>query len=305
MSMPERIAIAAERDGWHEKRLSAALLRRGARVRRVSLSASGFGAVPGGCAVRLDEWDDGVPDAVFVRAIPGGTFEQVTARLSVLHALRECGVVVYNDARAVERTVDKSMTSFLLSRAGVSTPRTWTCESRSEARRVATQELSAGRRLVLKPLFGARGEGLVLLDSPGALPEADACAGVYYLQSYVSAGDGPSKDWRVMVVGGRAVAAMERHSERWITNRARGGQCRPTRLATDMARLAEAATRAVGAAYAGVDLVRDGQGRCLVLEVNGIPAWRGLQQVSRVDLADAIATDLMGRLRPDRLEAVL
>ena len=52
----------------------------------------------------------------------GGTFEAVTMRLGVLHALRELGVPVWNDARAIERCVDKSMTSFLLTRAGIPTP---------------------------------------------------------------------------------------------------------------------------------------------------------------------------------------
>ena len=53
----------------------------------------------------------------------------MTKRLGVLHALREFGVPVYNDARAIERSVDKSMTSLLLRAAGVPTPPTWATES--------------------------------------------------------------------------------------------------------------------------------------------------------------------------------
>lgn len=68
-------------------------------------------------------FDGGLPDGVFVRAISAGTLEQITFRLGILHALRESGVRVWNDARAIERCVDKSMTTFLLDKAGVPTPK--------------------------------------------------------------------------------------------------------------------------------------------------------------------------------------
>ena len=101
-----------------------------------------------------------LPDAVLVRGIAGGSFEQVTKRLGVLHALRELGVPVYNDARAIERSVDKSMTSLLLHAARVPTPPTWATESQAEAQRIVMRESAAGHALVLKPLFGSQGKGL-------------------------------------------------------------------------------------------------------------------------------------------------
>src|SRR4029079_1336825 len=101
-----------------------------------------------------------LPDAALVRGIAGGSFEQVTKRLGVLHALRELGVPVYNDARAIERSVDKSMTSLLLHAAGVPTPPTWAMESAAAAQQLVTRESAAGRSLVLKPLFGSQGQGL-------------------------------------------------------------------------------------------------------------------------------------------------
>ena len=69
-----------------------------------------------------------------VRSMSGGTFEAVTLRLGMLHALRELGVPVWNDARAIERCVDKSMTSFLLARAGIPTPRDLGDRSRTRRR---------------------------------------------------------------------------------------------------------------------------------------------------------------------------
>ena len=90
--------------------------------------------------MRIDGFGERLPDAVVVRSMSGGTFEAVTLRLGVLHALRERGVLVWNDARSIERCVDKSMTSFLLARAGIATPATWATASYQEAVQIAQRE---------------------------------------------------------------------------------------------------------------------------------------------------------------------
>lgn len=294
------VALFTDSHGWHERRLQRAFRRRGVEVAALSLQDCRF--TPQGLALAERAT---LPAAAFVRNVPGGSFEQVTLRLGILHALRACGVVVYNDARVIEQTVDKSMTGFLLGRAGLPTPPAWVCESMSAAQARLALERAAGQRLVLKPLFGACGRGLRLLDAPEQLPPPDGVAGgVYYLQRFVPSGSAGGRDWRVLVAGGRALAAMERRAAHWITNRARGGRCLPVVLTGELAGLAEAAVAALGAGYAGVDLVRAPDGRLQVLEVNGVPAWRGLQSVTGVDIAQALVDDLLRRLDDRRLEAV-
>jgi len=290
------VIIFSDNTGWHEEQLLAAFARRDADARVVSMRDCGIGFTSGRGGLHVPG-SGMLPDAALVRAVPDGTFEQVTLRLGLLHALEESGVTVYNPVRVIERTVDKAMTTFLLLQAGVPTPLTWACESAAEAARIVTLELNAGRRLVLKPLFGNCGRGLILMDSPDLLPAAEDVDGVYYLQRYVSQQQPGGRDWRVFVIGDRAVAAMERVSSQWITNRARGGQCLPAVLTEDLRTLAESAAAAVGAGYAGVDIILDEHGRYLVLEVNGIPAWRGLQTVHPAGIADLLAEDLMGQLR--------
>jgi RimK family alpha-L-glutamate ligase len=233
-----------------------------------------------------------------VRTISAGSFEQVTMRLGVLHALRELGVPVHNDARAIERCVDKSMTSFLLHKLGIPTPATWSIESMAEARRVVRAEARPERPLVLKPLFGSQGRGLRLIDGVAALPPADEVAGVYYLQQFIR-GHAPGwRDWRVFVVGGRAIAAMIRHGTHWRTNASQGARCEGVPAAGELASLATAAAAAVGADYAGVDIMQDASDRHLVLEVNSMPAWAALQRVAEVDIAVALAANLATELRP-------
>jgi len=292
MSNQPRIALFVDKPDWHTRRLQRAFASRGAEIIAVSLGETGFAVGGPGHGLWIPGFDDGLPDAAFVRIIAAGSFEQVTMRLGVLHALRELGVPVHNDARVVERCVDKSMTSFLLHRAGIPTPRTWSIESLDQARALVASEVHPGRPLVLKPLFGSQGRGLRLIDSVDALPPPAETAGVYYLQHYI-AGVAPGwRDWRVFVVGGNAVAAMIRHGVQWRTNAAQGARCEGVPATGEIAALAIAATASVGASYAGVDIIQAASGHFLVLEVNSMPAWRALQQVSRIDIADAIAGNL-------------
>ena len=129
-----QVAILTADPGWHGRRLARALAALGIETVfaslsdcRVDLEANRWGIVVPGFHARL-------PDGAFVREIAKGSFEQVTLRLGLLHALAEWGVPVYNSARAIERTVDKSMTSMLLRKAGIPTPATWATERAADAR---------------------------------------------------------------------------------------------------------------------------------------------------------------------------
>ena len=289
-----RIAIFTDSPGWHGRELMRAAKARNVDARYVSLSACYFDLErPGGLVI--PGYAHQLPEGAFVRAIPAGAFEQVTLRLSLLHALRELGVPVYNDARAIEKSVDKAMTSFLLHRAGIATPMTWVTEDAALARRVLLKETSASHELVMKPLFGAQGEGLQRLAAGMSLPDMDVYHGVAYLQRFVDARKKGWHDWRVFVIGGRAVAIMQRHGKSWINNVAQGARCAAAEWDGELATLAERATAALGLDYSGVDLMRDHDGRAYVIEVNGIPAWKGLQSVTPLNIAQSLLDDLIER----------
>jgi len=299
-STPLRVAIMTDELGWHTTALKRALAARGAEGRCVDLADCRIDTTWAPHGLAIPGHGRGLPDAVIVRGIAGGTFEQVTTRLGILHALRELGIPVYNDARAIERSVDKGMTSWLLHVHGIPTPATWVGEGEAHARRVVMRESAAGRALVLKPLFGSQGKGLrrvgFVRGRHRALPPMSACHRLAYLQRFVpQAESGPGFDWRVLVIGGRAVAAMRRVSRSWVHNVARGAKCEATQVPDAVAALAIRATAALGLDYAGVDLIPDHAGGALVIEVNGVAAWRGLQSVTEANIAGLLVDDLLQR----------
>jgi tetrahydromethanopterin:alpha-L-glutamate ligase len=287
------IGLVTDQLDWHARALRKAFAAAGAQTVAVDLTSCAIATKrsPGLQIAGLER----LPDAMFVRTMSGGTFEAVTLRLGVLHALRECGVPVWNDARAIERCVDKSMTSFLLARAGIPTPPTWATESREDACEIVRREAARGP-LVLKPLFGSQGRGLRLIREADALPQPSEVAGVYYFQRFLGTADGPFRDFRLLVSRGRVVAAMARHAPTWITNVKQGGK--PVAAVPDgaMKDLAVRAAAVAGADFAGVDILCGEDAQPCVLEVNSMPAWSGLQKVAGVDIAATLAADLISAL---------
>jgi len=286
-----KVGILGQEGGWHVTALQSALARR-------NIVAPGFSStqLTARLAARpylaatgepLDEYD-----ILFVRAIPGGSLEQIIFRMDALHRLENAGVRIVNSPTVIERTVDKYYTSTLLEDAGLPTPRTVVTERFDEAL-AAFHEL--GGDVVVKPLFGSEGRGMVRVSDPDiahrVFQALELCRDVYYLQEFVPHGH---EDIRVFVVGGEAVAAMMRRGETWKTNVAQGAGARPLVLDGTLQEMAFLAVQALGADYAGVDILPIEGGGYTVIEVNGIPGWRALQTVTGVDVAERLVEYALG-----------
>lgn len=306
-----RIGILAATEGWHFTALARAFATLGCetlrldpqrlvgRVAETSGLAAGAGvaAMPRSPARRATE-PPRVPldaiDALLVRVIPPGSLDQIVFRVDALHILADGGLPVVNPPRCLERTIDKHWTTRLLAEAGVPTPRTVVAESLHDAWR-AFETLED---VVVKPLLGSGGRGIVRVSDPDlawrtfrALEEQRA---VFYVQEFVPHG---RSDLRLFVAGGEVVAAARREGDGWKCNVAAGASTHPHAPTAAQADLAARAAAAVGADYAGVDLLEAEDGRLCVVEVNGIPGWSGLQAVTPVDLSAVVAGRVRARLR--------
>jgi RimK family alpha-L-glutamate ligase len=284
-----RVAVLGSTGGWHAKRIERALTARGHECGFAPVTRM-VGRIEGGLSVRGRELALDRCDVVLVRGIPRGSLEQVVFRVDALHALSAAGVRAVNGAKAIERTVDKFLASALLVRAGLPTPRTIACERPADALD-AFAEL--GGDVIVKPLFGSMGLGMVRVEDRDVAERVfralELERAVYYLQETLPH---TGCDVRAVVVGERVVASIERIGEGWRTNLARGAHARPVRLDATRERLCVRAAAALGADYAGVDLLRVADGRDYVLEVNGIPGWQGVERATGVDVAAALAEHL-------------
>ncbi|WFP51652.1 RimK family alpha-L-glutamate ligase [Methylomonas sp. EFPC3] len=290
-----RIAIFTDDPGWHGKQLCQAFADRGFDAAYASLTDCRIQIYDNDLPIVIPGFADRLPAAIFVRGVPGGSLEEVVFYLDILHALKLLGVPVYNDAGAIERSVDKGMTSFLLHRAGLPTAATWVVRDREQALIIAERELQLGNFLISKPLFGSQGEGIRRIEKSTDLLWLTGSRGIYYLQRFVECdGDGYS-DVRVFVVNGKAVAAMRRRGISWLNNVARGASCEAIGMEPELADLAVAAVETLRMDYAGVDLIKDRDGTYRIIEVNSVPAWRGLQGVCESNIAQILVADLLSR----------
>ena len=285
------IALISDTPGWHCEQLQDAFAVHQCAVKIVALNDCTI-STEDEVSIQLPGFADHLPNGVFVRGVPAGSLESVVFYLDILHGLERLGVHVYNDAKMIERSVDKAMTSFLLKNAGIATPPTRVTVDYQKARAIVAAFIAKEQAVVLKPIFGSQGKDLRLIRDVMDLPEAnELLPQVYYLQQFIKS-DKPY-DWRVFVVGDQVVSAMQRQGCGWVNNAAQGAECRYAIIDDALAEIAINAVRAVGLFYGGVDLISDINNMIQVIEINSIPAWKSLQSVSSVNIAEYLVDHFM------------
>jgi RimK family alpha-L-glutamate ligase len=281
-----RVGVFGASGSWHTRRLLGALAARGHEVLAIPASRLQSEVDEHGDVHVLGP-DGGVLDAldlVLVRGLPRGSLEQVIFRMDALHVLAAHGVRCVNSPRALERSIDKSWAGAVLADARVPTPPTFVCERYHDAMR-AFERL--GGDVVIKPLFGAMGSGIVRVEDRDVAHRVfralELERAVYYVQRTIAPAG--RRDLRVLVVAGEVAGAMERVTDSWRANIARGARPRAVALSEGERGLALAAAAALEADIAGVDLLVAPDGETVVLEVNGIPGWQALQSICEEDLS--------------------
>lgn len=306
-----RLGILASPESWYFRDLERAALLRGDECLRLDFARL-FGAVTTGrSAIQVAapdslEFRPGEPgpvcNAVLVRTMPPGSLEQVVFRMNVLGLWQSAGVRVVNSPRSLECAVDKYLTTARLAQAGLPVPATMVCEHEDEA--LAAFE-SLGRDVVVKPLFGSEGRGILRVSDPDLAHRTFRTlmrlSAVLYLQEFI---DHEGFDIRVLVLGGKVLGAMRRRSTHdFRTNVARQAIAEPHAFTEAEARLAIRAAECTGTDIAGVDLLYHRSGECFVIEVNAVPGWQAFSRTTGIDVAGCLLDWLATTSSQDRHHA--
>lgn len=279
-----QIVILANPQSWYRRDLERAAIERGHCITALPFERLSAHVQTARASVWGTETELSAVDAVIVRTMPPGSLEQVVFRMNLLARLEAAGVQVLNPPRAIECAVDKYLTTARLVDAGLPVPRTVVCEH-ADAAQAAFETL--GGDVVVKPVFGAEGRGILRVSDPDlalrTFRTLERIGALLYLQEFIAH---EGFDLRVMVLDGRVLAAMRRRSPHdFRTNVSRQAQAEPVEINDRERDWALRASAAVGTRVAGVDILYDRSGTGYVIEVNGVPGWRALARVTHCDVA--------------------
>ncbi|WP_417243144.1 30S ribosomal protein S6--L-glutamate ligase [Celeribacter sp.] len=220
--------------------------------------------------------------------------------LAVLRQFEMMGVYPLNESVAIGRSRDKLRSMQLLARDGVGLPVTTFAHDPKQTAEVL--ELAGGAPVVIKLLEGTQGIGVVLADtdrSATSVIEAFRGAKVnILLQEFIKEAGG--KDIRVIVVGGKAIAAMERTGAKgeFRSNLHRGGSAKVVKLTPAERATAVKAAKTMGLNVCGVDMLRSENGP-VVMEVNSSPGLEGVEKATGLDVAGKIIEYIEKSAKPN------
>lgn len=217
--------------------------------------------------------------------------------LHLTYCLEHIGLSVINSFSVSEICGNKLITSLILKKNNVPTPKT-TFAFSTESARECMKKL--GYPLVVKPIIGSWGRGVyqikdqsmaeMMLDS--RQENDNSFSRIYYFQELI---DRPLRDIRCIVIGDQIVASVFRYSaeNEWRTNVAVGGRTEVAPLTSELQEIVLKASNAVGGGILGVDLMEDKERGYLVHEVNNTVEFRGASAVCKSDIAGAMTDYLI------------
>ena len=211
---------------------------------------------------------------------------------------------LFNSHRAIRVCDDKAETHIALSNAGIPMPRTLPgllCYDRScglSEDALLTVEAEFGYPLIVKSCFGSLGKGVWKVDSRDALRDImrELQFSPHLFQEFIGSSTG--RDVRVILIGGRAVAAMKRTSTTdFRSNIELGGVGEEFELPDSFREVAERAAGILGLDYCGIDLMFSPDREPILCEVNSNAFFAGIERVTGVNIAGIYAKHVLERTK--------
>jgi ribosomal protein S6--L-glutamate ligase len=217
--------------------------------------------------------------------------------------LKNAGIPVFNDPEVIETCDNKAKQYLQLAKNKIPMPETiiapkvypkFTIEGTGYYENVLEK---IGLPMIIKEGHGSFGMKVYLIETEEDFyAKVDELRGVdFVFQKFIATSRG--RDIRVNIVGGEIVAAMYRSSETdFRANITNGGVASVIELTVAQRELAIRAAEAVGAEFAGVDLLFGENEAPLVCEVNAAAHIRNIYNVTGINVADRMISYILGKL---------
>ena len=206
-----------------------------------------------------------------------------------------------NSTKVSEACGNKLVTSMLLAKAGVPTPKTYVALDSESVFETAEK---VGYPVVLKPFTGSWGRMVDIAKEPqtlGTIVEyresmQNPVEHMYYIQEFVKR---PPRDIRLIVAGDEVIAAVYRNAPKgdWRTNVARGGTTTRFKLNKEIEDITLKAAKAVGGGVLGVDAMESKDSGYTIHEVNNTVEFKGAQGATEDRIAKKIIEYVIGEAK--------
>ncbi len=209
--------------------------------------------------------------------------------LAVVNQFSMMGVPCVNKSQPIARSRDKFRCLQLLSRYDIDIPKTVMVRTPDQIERAI--KMVGGPPVILKLLRGTQGIGVMLAENEASVKSVlNTLWGLgqnIMIQEFVKESKG--KDIRVLVVGGKVVAAMKREARvgEFRSNIHRGGSGKPVALSEEYVQAALEAAKVIGLEIAGVDMLESRTGP-KIMEINSSVGFEGLEKTTGLDIASII-----------------
>lgn len=218
--------------------------------------------------------------------------------LAVIRHLEQLGVYTINSSQSIEAVKDKLFTQQILAAENMPAPDTMLAKYPVN---VDLVEEKFGFPVIVKTLSGAQGTGVFLSSNKDkfrdlmSLINATNKDANIIIQKFVASSRG--RDLRVFIIGGRAVACMERRSAdgNFKSNLSQGGTATKVELTPEIEWLATETARILGLEVAGIDLLFDGD-HFQICEANSAPGFKGIEECHDISIPEEIYNYIRVRL---------
>ena len=228
-------------------------------------------------------------DIILQRSISHFRGQFLTSCLELL------GYEVINNSRIGEICGNKLLTSMVLRKNNVPTPKSFFSFNSESAFSIVNEQDLDKNPLVFKPVIGSWGRGVfpVRNKEVGRMivemrqESSSPFSNIYYFQELVKR---PPRDIRCIVLGEQVIAAIYRYSsnDEWRTNVSRGGKAEMIKITSELESIAIKAAKAVGTGILGIDMMEDEEHGLMVHEINNTVEFKGASSATGINIAGLI-----------------